>query len=397
MTLSDPLKFYQYTDPDVIKFTHQNNSAAWKGLLTVDEYVEREARLGESDISVKHKLSEVGDIPSNDRKWLGIRYFALEDENLPMNGKCSQIVSHCETLNRIGYCVHPESNGKIEPVLVVCVGGVFTPEMHRKKGYGSKMIKHLNKFYDDLYDREHETSPLIKNMVMTLYSEVGEYYTQFGYKSMHVPLHHVTNLDTFFQQYCQGQLNEDGTYLSFDDYGDLIKLHDKQFVQSLQTLKKVNPDKFIFTVKPDLDIFKWFQTRDRFVMTKTGKGNGEPPFGFVLQDDKSHIIWHHNWNEDTLIICKIYVSPEAAGSEDQIRHLLAHAVNECKKQRLSKLQFWDEEIPIKSYPVLNEVLNEIQHKSELSTVNGSLSGVRPPRNFTADDLIWDNNTKFCWF
>lgn len=54
-------------------------------------------------------------------------------------------------------------------------------------------------------------------------------------------------------------------------------------------------------------------------------------------------------------------------------------------------------IPIKKYPQLFQLLTELENESKVFSENGSISAVRPPKGYTAEQVIWDNNTKFCWF
>lgn len=396
MATPDNLKFEIYDDPETRRYTHLNNGETWKGILSLEDYVEREKVLGESEISQKNTFDETKKLYPNSYQWLGLKYFKLTDETLPATDKFSKIASSCETLNRVGYCVHPGSNGNIEPCLVVCIGGVYTPPKNRGKGYAKAMIEGLNKFYEDLRNQK-DAPPMIKNLVINLYSEVDSYYERVGYYSMHVPLHNISKLDDFYSAYCQGRTINDGKYLAFDDYNHLVELQDQQFRNNLTKLQKKCPNDFIFTVKPDLDIFKWFQYRDVFIMKKTGKGTEDPAFGYELSD-KSHIIWHHNWNGNCLIITKVYINESDITKREQIlKKLMAHAIVQAKRKNLSRVQFWDEEIPIKEYVELNKVVNNLEDKSQLYVKNGSISAVKPPPGFTKDSIQWDNNTKFCWF
>ncbi|EJS43623.1 YGR111W [Saccharomyces arboricola H-6] len=393
----DSLVFECYNDPELKRWTHLANANAWKGLLTVEEYAEREQLLGSSEISHKNKSSgAIAKYPKS-YHWLGQKYFNLKDTSLPDNGQFSQVVCSCETLNRIGYCIHPHSNGKIEPALIVCIGGVFTFENNRGKGYAKNMITRLNEFYDNIRNKAGGVLEL-KNLVINLYSEVGEYYSALGYKSMHVPLHRLTKLDEFAEDYCQEGSDENGKYFGFDGYKHLVKLHDVQFKKSLLNLQKKYPEKFIFTVAPDFDIFKWFHYRDIFIGKKSGREIGENlSFGFALSDN-SHIIWHHNWTGDSLVIIKIYIQEESIqGKELKLKQLLRKAIEETKVHGLHELEFWNEEIPIEQYPQLFQVLTKLESKSKIFTENGSISAVRPPKGYTAEQVIWDNNTKFCWF
>lgn len=389
------LKFINYDDPEIIRFTHLNNSEAWKGLLTAEQYAQREQILGSTDISQKDKSPEIQELYPNGYKHLGIKYFILKDESLPDTDKFSQIVSSCETLNRLGYCIRPGSNGVVEPALIVCIGGVFTESKFRGKGYAGKMIQMLNQYYDELIEANPD-SVLLKNLIINLYSEVDNYYEKFGYHSFHVPLHYITQLDKFMLEYCPDKLSE-GKFLNHDDYQHLIDVHDNNFKENLVKLHNANPEKFIFTVKPDLDIYKWFQDRDIFIaktVNKLTEGNEDTlKFGFELNDG-SHIIWHHNWNGNLLVIVTIHMKQN---DRETLLQLIGQAILEAQRYNLTKIQFWNEELPLEEYPQLLQTLQKLEKKDKLYAVNGSISAVRPPTGFDKDAIIWDNNTKFCWF
>ena len=393
---SEFLKFEKYDDPEIMRFTHIQNSDAWKGLQTTDEYADREQYLGQSEVAQNHLNAEIQKKFPEGHEWFGLKYFTLRDTRIPFLGKTSQIVSSCETLNRLGYCTTPTSGGKIEPCLNVCIGGVFTPQRFRGHGYAKIMINSLNKFYDDL--RNTPGAPtFIKNIVITLYSEVGEYYSQMGYKTMHVPLHNISHMDELFDEYCSGVEGSSGSAITWENYQHLIDLQDDQFQKKLQTSQKSNPDSFVFMIKPDMDIFKWFQYRDIFIQKKTNNGTTPCNFGFESDKDQSHVIWHHNWNDSKLVITKVYIPDTTEDKEAALRVLLLWSISEAKSANLSTLQWWDSEIPLSDYPELEKILHKVCDAKELYAQNGSVSAVRPPEGFDDETIVWEENSKYCWF
>jgi len=84
-------------------------------------------------------------------------------------------------------------------------------------------------------------------------------------------------------------------------------------------------------------------------------------------------------------------------SEVVLRQLFAKAINEARKTNLDVLQFWDFEISLNEFPQLRDVLKEVCDDDELYAQNGSISAVRPPPGYNKDTIIWEKNTKFCWF
>lgn len=393
----DRFSFEEYTDPEIIEYTHSQNAETWKGPLTVKEYCEREHVLGSSGIARKGESAEIKKQFPRGHELLGLKYFVLKDKSLEETSKTSQIIASCEALCRLGYAIHPESHGKIVPVMTTCIGGVFTPASKRGNGYARIMINRVNGYFDRLAEAPGAPD-FVKYNLITLYSEVGEYYAKSGYQSLHVPVHTIIDLDMLLNRYCAQQSKEGGRSLGFDDYEDLVDLQKKQFDSGLMKLHKKFPHKFIFTVAADLDVFKWFQLRDLFVMGKLGRKHDNLKFGFALKDN-SHIIWHHNWNDNSLVILKIYMGDDKSSDycENTLRQLLRHAIDEAKACEFTSLTFWDEEIPIQRFPELYSVLTEMEKGSQLFAENGSLSAVRPPKGFDINSIEWDNNTKFCWF
>ncbi|AQZ14795.1 YGR111W [Zygosaccharomyces parabailii] len=388
MTIQN-LKFEQIIDPEEIKLTHLHNGDTWKGTLDLDGYVERENLLGTTGIAKKQEQIEVQKRYPELANWLGIRYFALKQDD--------RIVSSCETLTRLGYCISSSSQSGIDTNLVVCLGAVFTPAKYRGKGYASSLLRKLLQFYDNARETP-DAPPGVKQMVLTLYSEVGEYYKQFGFHSVHVPVHRITQVDAFLKYYCKDYAEMSGKPLDEKSYNELVQLQNEGFREHMRLQHKSHPHSYIFTVKSDADIYEWFNARDKFILQKTLQTTPEAlKFGFVL-NDKSHVLWHHSWGESTLVLVKIYIHPHSFSKEsDILKELFAHAVMETKSTGLKRIEFWDEDIPIKKFPILFKALNDLEHDSMVYAENHSLSAVRPPPQYNIDDVIWDNNGKYCWF
>lgn len=391
------LSFEETTDPEVIEYTHTVNAATWKYELTVPDYCERERILGSSGIATKGASKEMKKRFPVGHELFGLKYFVLKDNELDASSKTSQIVVSCEALCRLGYAIHPNSDGQVVPILTVCVGAVFTAPEHRGNGLARVMIHSLNEYYDKL-GADPNAPDFVKNTIINLYSEVGEYYAKNGYHSLHVPLHVVTDPGMLLDQYCSKVLKESGRTLGFDDYGDLVDLQKKQFESRLKRLHEEQPQNFIFTVAADFDIYQWFMLRDQFLRDKTQKHREELKFGVALKDN-SHIIWHHLWSGKTLVILKVFMDDDQSSEdcENTLRQLISHAIVEMKECGLTSLEFWDEEIPIKKFPDLYSVLSDMKHSSKLFEKNDSLSAMKPPRGYEMDRVTWDNNTKFCWF
>lgn len=137
-------KFAQAVSREDILQTRKNNSEAWLDNYTMEQYLDRDMRLENS-----HKDNG-----------LQFRTWKLEDDE-------GTIVSACETLQRSAYRKAKGEEGKEVPEFVVA--SVFTPSVHRCKGYAGELLTDVT--------AEHK-----KDGIVTLWSDVGNYYAKFGYK-----------------------------------------------------------------------------------------------------------------------------------------------------------------------------------------------------------------------
>lgn len=400
MTLK--LKFEAVTDPEVIRFTHIENGSVWSSrFLSQEEYADREWVLGQSDLGQLHRSQEHIDKYDSNAVYLGLKYFVLKDVSLPETSKTSQIVASCETMNRTGWAMLPgDSTGQIHEVLVACIGGVFTLKHHRGRGYARRMIELLNEYYDSLAQNSEE--PFLKHLAVHLYSEIGEYYAKNGYVSYHVPLYELHNLDGLQEHYCEKYSCDNETtitandirYLGYDDYEDLVELQKQHFKkQLLQAHDASGGSRFIFTVQPSLKIYKWFEDRDLFLYKKFRE---EKPtrFGAALADG-SHIVWHHSWTSGTLILLKVQIMGE--DQEKKLALLLKECIQEARSSDITHLEFWQDELPGEKFPIFHSTIRVLEPGSNLEKINSSLSAVRAAQGEFRGEILWLNNTKFCWF
>ncbi|SCV04342.1 LAME_0H17678g1_1 [Lachancea meyersii CBS 8951] len=397
------LLFEPVTDPELIKYTHLQNGRTWRPeFLSMEDYTKREHLLGTCEISSTNKCQEMQKRFPEGSELLGIKYFVLKDLNLPQTSKTSQIVSSCETLNRVGWAVTPGSKGAIKPVLSACIGGVFTIPEFRAKRFGAELITRLNEYYDGI-SKAPGAPEFVQNIVIFLYSEVGEYYSKFGYVSRPIPVHTVEKLDAVLELYCGGNSDSDsasaeGRNIGFDCDEHFIELEKQSFVKDVQNAHSSRENAFVFTLEPSKDIFKWFHHRSLY--HKKFLDPASPSrFGYALADG-SHIVWHLNYwpHQRSLYILKLYLEGDTvAKKEASLKKLLAQAIQEAQEHEVKYLQFWDTELGQQDWskPFM-KFLQKVEEPSNLYQENSSRSAIRVA-NVKAEDIEWRNNAKFCWF
>lgn len=380
-------------DQEIVAYCHTTNAATWGSeLYTTEQYVQREKHLGDQTICTDPKIDKNLE---KFRKHLGIKYYAFKDLSLPSNSKFSQIVSSVETINRVAYIRKPNSQQEI-PILSVCIGGVYTPEKFRGKRYASSMIKSLNKLYDDV-SSEHSDS-FLKYTTMFLYSEVGEFYQKLEYQSRHIPTHYLENnfsLLEFVKDLAEPKRVEP---LLVEDFNENLATCLNVELEECEKLASASDiaGKFKFYIKPDLDIYKWFKARDVFVSSVAfPKIVKTHPLidGFKVADSKSHIIWHHNWNEDKLYVLKLHI--ENFSQQDAVT-LLTKALEELAKYQTKKLVIWDEDLNTNNF---NDLFKKLENHDSFhaSQENSSLSAIRAKWCENVNQIEWINNGKYAWF
>ena len=145
------------------------NSAAWKGPLSVDDYINREYHLG------RQKMTG-----SRLTRWI------LVDNTQPVNERT--ILSSCETFEKDALVAY---QGDIQRVLTVGVGSVFCREEFRGLGYAKQMMEELCRIFDGKRGGDNDKKK--KTPLFTvLFSDIGKrFYARFGWKpfpSSHIAL-----------------------------------------------------------------------------------------------------------------------------------------------------------------------------------------------------------------
>ncbi|CDR42735.1 CYFA0S10e01706g1_1 [Cyberlindnera fabianii] len=367
MTKHNSLVLELNTDPEIIRFTHFQNSAAWKSKLTVEQYAEREWHIGcESKIGKR-------DTANN----LGLFHFTLRDLSLPSDTKTSNIVASCETLNRLGWRIAPDS--ELKEIVAPCIGGVYTIPEHRGKGYAGQMITLLNEYWNERLD---------KDGFMFLYSEVGSYYEKFGYEDLEVPVHEIT----IPHDYTPSVENSAFHYLKYEEYQKLVD-HRYASVKESLIAKAKKENKVLYSLIPSMDIYSWFHDRDLFISQKLHPELKVDHFGVAAGDDTyDHISWLHDWNDHHLTILSV-----SASSHERFKELFNYAIKEAQTYDMHSIVMWDTSLG--NEQAYTDALKYIESFEGTKTFqkNGSISSIRALDGTTPDKFSWENNEKWCWF
>ncbi|CCE82410.1 Piso0_002135 [Millerozyma farinosa CBS 7064] len=403
----DNYELIRITDQALIDRTRHLNSEAWKGPLTTEEYTEREYVLGKSN------MIDTGDN--------GIYVFALVDKSRRDDFLCSS-----ELLVRKSFkLVWSEETKSVvnHTVLSGCIGGVFTPQVNRGKGYARIMINKLVELSKQKY--------LGEDGFLTLYSEVGDYYSKSGFTSLPVPLLKMKVKD-INETALENVKIEPIKYHTFDELLDRYGMH---LTHGLEQ-KVANDHKERVVVEPVSEIVDWFHLRAKFVASKlmdlTEKVRTDVPyqqlvdqltllkpnmFGLKLTsvggDFIGFIAWTYDWKQTnvpdhkyagTATVLKLFISPEY----DQLKYskyLFSQAMGYFANNGgpggeigapVEEVVVWDSEVdePIKQWLTDKYAPRVVE--------NGSISAIllmndHEQKLFEDGKLVWEENTKLPWF
>lgn len=389
-----------------INHTRTKNAQAWKNLLAEQEYVEREFLLSKAKIT-SSKVNR-------------LCVFALKKRD------SDTVVSSMEVLIRQAWRFKMEDGSvSMIPVLSGCIGAVYTYPEYRGKGFAALMV---SKFMEEMRRDEY----LGTGGFTFLYSEIGEYYANHGFKSFGVPIAKIP-----LQPSTQFRLPQGASLVEYHNFEYLFAHYRDHFAAEMSA--KVSQDGIErITVVPTADFVDWFHLRAKFLSTRifgskgtnfdvwndsyehiVGQLQDVTPkyFGLRLDCPTSgkligFIVWTYDYDyskEDEhfhnhATVLKIHVNTPEFDRDTYTLQLL-----ELAKQYL---ELPHEEEPLKNFTQLivweSELSEHVQHElvkrhgADLHLDNSSRSAIM--YNNDADDeklklgqMVWENNTKLPWF
>ncbi|CAK9439902.1 uncharacterized protein LODBEIA_P40020 [Lodderomyces beijingensis] len=395
----------QLTDQQVIDFTRVQNSQSWKGALSTQDYVLREHVLGKAQMTAD--------------KLLVFMLKSKDDDATPLCSIELLIRPAWKYENIDGSC-------KRRQVLSGCIGGVYTYEDHRGNGYARIMVDHLVQF-------AKRNDVLGTDGFVFLYSEIGEYYTKNGFKSFAVDLIKIKIKTT------EPAPVDPQVATSKDDHFELVEYHQFQHLMELYAAKldaditkQVQSDnKSRVALVPNSDIIDWFHLRAKYVTYKLFPPPHSPNIDFTsgsyneIREQLQHshpktfgikltttttsteslagfIIWTIDWSSPTsnkaTVIKLVSLHDDTQVLQKLLDHMVAHiAATKIEGQSTSEIVIWESEVcgPVKLY--LEERYGAVTGAENGSRSAALMCDVSEDDKLRRGQLVWEENSKLCWF
>lgn len=389
------------TEQELIDFTRFQNAQAWKGALSIKDYVLREHVLGKSKMATT---------PPNK---LLIFMLRNKTDKAPL---CS-----IEFLIRKSkkYTLNKQENVvEQEDILSGCIGGVYTYPQHRGNGYARVMV-------DKLVVEAKEL--LGSRGFVFLYSEIGEYYSKNGFLSQGVDLINIPLTCELDSVATTSDMKYD--LIGYHQFDSLMERYNKQNEQEI--IGKVLKDgKSRITVVPNSKIIDWFHLRSKYISYKIFYESKqahepidfynesyesiksklelvEPKYFGIKLEIAGFIIWTMDFNnqskpENYVTVLKIVSFDENSKDEVSIKllsllktHLIKNPI--LNGMKTTKIVIWESEI---SSNVKNTLINQWNAQVNIDNPSRSAILMNDPKEdvkLRESDIIWEGNDKLPWF
>lgn len=358
------------------------NSAAWKGPLSVDDYINREYHLGRQELTGARLT-----------RWI------LVDSTQPVNERT--ILSSCETFEKNALVAY---RGNIQRVSTVGVGSVFCREEFRGLGYAKHMIEELCRVFDGKGDGNNKKTPLFT----VLFSDIGKrFYARFGWKpfpSSHLALSPIDEME--FKRDLPGvdlplaQIKD----LTAEDVRGSMCSEDvvQKQREALRVASERSPGAKV-AIEPDYDHFAWHWAREEFYAARLRPADGKPLIKGAGHDGAGvYCAWNRNFGEKSgenilFILRWTYDDPKTPVQTQAIIEAMAailrRAQFEAHKWGMSKVEFWNPEPLMQKAVSLLDPTVQVVHREESSIASLRWSGAEKG---LGDDVEWFWNEKYAW-
>ncbi|KAJ5740321.1 Acyl-CoA N-acyltransferase [Penicillium malachiteum] len=356
------------------------NSIAWKGLLDINTYIEREDHL------FSQKLTRNG-----------LTCWILVDKSEPEGERT--ILSSCETYQKKALLAH---SGKVEDVSTHGIGSVYSRPEFRGKGYAKRMLEELSVKLDT-WKMEKETRS--RSLFTVLFSDIGKnFYAQFGWMpflSSHIDLpplakQRLSNGAAAKERETRDLLAQDVQTCICNEVV-INKLRDRLRDASLSsTGSKI-------AIMPDFDHFVWHWAREEF-FAKRLMPQHSPPVIKGAGNDQARVYcsWTRNFGEapedKVLYILRwVYDDPTSAEEEQNLVEAMAailrRAQQEADEWKLSKVEFWNPTPLLQKAVAMLDSDARVVHREKSSISSLRWTGAEQG---LGDDVEWFLNEKYTW-
>lgn len=368
--------------PEEYLQTIRLNSVAWKGPITEDQYLEREARLSNQNLTKNGALTS----------WI------LVDSRQPPNSRL--ILSSCETYRKPAFLAY---QGKVEEIICHGVGSVFARPEFRGRGYAGRMLKELAKKLDTW---QSEDQPRKQGVFSVLFSDIGKkFYTRYGWKpfvSSHVSLPPL--VEKHFQASLELAKLPEAKTLTAEEIHDCMcsEIVEKKNRNFLQVASEKSPSAKV-AIAPDYDHFLWHWAREDFYEDK-GVFDKVRPLVRGAGVDHHHVYcaWSRKLGDSPgsnalYILRLIYDEPSSPPEElatiEAIAAVLRRAQLEAHKLHMSSVDFWNPSPLVEKAAKLLDPNVKVVHREDSSISSLKWNGARQG---LGDDVEWLWNEKYSW-
>ncbi|KAH8696642.1 hypothetical protein BGW36DRAFT_296794 [Talaromyces proteolyticus] len=362
--------------------TIRMNSRAWKGLLDLDQYIEREHRLSQQNLTKNGALT----------CWI------LVDGRLPPNSRT--ILSSCETYLKPAYLAY---KGNVEEIICHGIGSVFARPEFRGRGYAGRMMEELSKKLDTW---QSENQPRKQGVFSVLFSDIGKkFYTRYGWKpylSSHMTLPPI-NEDHLKVSVALAKLPV-ARPMSAEDVRQSMcsEIVEHKQRNLLQVASQKSPGAKV-AISPDYDHMLWHWARENYYVEMGVFDDKKPSVrGAAVDSQNVFCTWVRTVGDTksshTLHILRFsYDEPASPSIElstiEAIAAVLRRAQFEAHALNVQKVEFWNPTSLVVKAAKLLDPDAQVFHRDESSICSLKWNGAKQG---LGDDVEWFWNEKYSW-
>lgn len=353
------------------------NGSEWRGALTLDAYLRREAVLSSQE------LTRNG----------GITYWILIDtavhNALDPSSPNRLPLASCETYRKRALVWR---DGKVEETIAHGVGSVFCAQHLRKRGYAARMMAEVGKALQTHQTGEKEC------LFSVLFSDIGKgFYKNHGwepFRSSHV------SIPGLVSDVREGLPTPRPLYE--EDLEELCRADEKIIRKKLERTPGSN---IAVAILPDIQTIRWHHAREDFVGHEL-HGKAPKVKGAIIGTEEGKRIWCYwtrMWyNSDptqakgnTLHILRLVVEDgREEDAEDAIASLMALAQREAEEWKMEEVETWN---PSPATVAAAQKLHPSAKVVDRDTESiASLRWYPPHTGNIAESIDWVANEKHGW-